>query len=121
MSGRRTQTTTERGLGWAHKQQRARLLASHRDGDPCPCLNDDTCGPSCLCRPHGYGQPMYRTPASNPDGMPLEADHTLSRSQGGKRADRLLLATCNRSRGSGTRSFTAMEPRPQPWWTRQWF
>jgi hypothetical protein len=46
---------------------------------------------------------MYRDPSRNVDGLTLEADHTLARSQGGTRADRLLLATCNRSRGDGTR------------------
>ena len=47
---------------------------------------------------------MYRDPMLNPDGLPLEADHTIARSQGGVLADRLLLATCNRSRGDGTRA-----------------
>ncbi|NUR09343.1 MAG: hypothetical protein HOQ45_20360 [Nocardioidaceae bacterium] len=62
---------------------------------------------------------MYRDPARNPDGMPLEADHTQARSQGGRRADRLLLATCNRSRGDGTRTVT---PTGRPdWWTRDWY
>lgn len=62
---------------------------------------------------------MYRDPARNPDGMPLEADHTVARSQGGRRADRLLLATCNRSRGDGTR---AASPAGRPdWWTRDWY
>lgn len=46
---------------------------------------------------------MYSRPERNADRMPLEADHTVARSLGGVRADRLLLATCNRSRGNGTR------------------
>ncbi len=46
---------------------------------------------------------MYRDPDMNADGMPLEADHTIARSLGGTKADRLLLGTCNRSRGDGTR------------------
>lgn len=53
---------------------------------------------------------MYRTPERNPDRMPLEADHTLARSLGGTRADRLLLATCNRSRGNGTRAHETFTP-----------
>lgn len=119
MPSTKTKTTTERGLGWAHKQQRTRLLARHHDGAPCPCLDDGTCGPACLCRPHGEGQPMYRAAERNPDGLPLEADHSVARSQGGTRADRLMLATCNRSRGAGTRT---TEPTERPkWWTREWF
>lgn len=46
---------------------------------------------------------MYRNPQLNVDRMPLEADHTIARSLGGTTADRLMLATCNRSRGNGTR------------------
>lgn len=114
-------TTHERGLGWPHRQQRTRLLTRHQDGAPCPCLDDDSCGPACPCRPLGHGLPMYRHPGSNPDGLPLEADHVIARSQGGTRADRLLLATCNRSRGDGTRTSTiGMGTRPA-WWTRDWF
>lgn len=115
-------TTTGKGLGWQHQQQRARLLRSHRDGAPCPCLDDNRCGPGCLCRPHGHGQPMYRDASRNPDGMPLEADHgELARSLGGKRADRLLLATCNRSRGDGTRIHAASPMTRPAWWTRDWY
>lgn len=112
-------TTTERNLGWSHQQDRERLMAGLVDGSPCPCLDLDDCGPRCVCRPHGRGLPMYRVAALNPDGMPLEADHTTARSQGGRRADRLLLATCNRSRGDGTRQ-SLIGGRPQ-WWTRDWF
>ena len=112
-------STTERGLGWAHQQQRRRLLARHVDGSPCPCLDLDDCGPGCLCRPAGRGLPMYRDPARNVDGMALEADHTQSRSQGGALADRLLLAICNRSRGDGTRVLAGLTVRPE-WWTRDW-
>lgn len=95
----------QRGLGRAHRNVRTRLLDRHVDGSPCPC--DNTCGPACPCRPHrqatGHGLPRYRDPRRNVDGRPLEADHTLSRSRGGRRADRLLLAVCNRSRQAGTR------------------
>ena len=41
---------------------------------------------------------MYRKRELNPDRMPLEADHPAGR-EGGQLATRLLLATCNRSRG----------------------
>lgn len=107
----------QRGLGYQHRQDRELLLRRHVDGSPCPCLALGDCGPACLCRPGGRGLPMYRKAASNPDRMPLEADHTLARSQGGKRPDRLLLATCNRSRGDGTRQVVTDRPA---WWTRDW-
>lgn len=94
-------TTTQRGLGWTHQKRREQLLRNHTDGTPCPC--QPGCGPGCICRGTN-GLPMYRDPARNPDRMPLEADHTLARSLGGTTADRLLLATCNRSRGDGTRN-----------------
>lgn len=124
-------------LGRPHRRQRDRLLAAHIDGTPCPCIADDDCGPACPCRRAGHGMPMYRDPYLNVDGAPLEADHTLARSQGGMRADRLLLRTCNRSRGDGTRSGRSANgggsssdgPWPlnpmtgthcPPWWTRDW-
>lgn len=89
MARPRTSTTssTARGLGIRHRQQRARLLARHVDGSPC----------------YWCGQPMFRDPARNWDGRPLEADHSLARSAGGTVADRLLCSTCNRQRGDGSR------------------
>lgn len=114
-------TTTEKGLGWPHQKDRARALARHHDGTPCPCLDLNDCGPACPCRPHGRGLPMYLDPALNPDALPLELDHTLARSQGGTRGDRLMLATCNRSRGDGTRATTPPAFTRPAWWTRQWF
>ena len=97
-------TTTQQGLGWTHQKRRAALLAAHEDGTPCPCLADDACGPACLCRPHGRGLPMYADPTLNADGLALHADHSQSRSRGGRMADRLMLATCNTSRGDGSRA-----------------
>lgn len=75
-----------RGLGYAHRKQREALLRRHTDGSPC-----------WWC-----GRPQHRAPERNWDGKPLEADHTLARSQGGKLADRLLCSTCNRQRQDGT-------------------
>lgn len=83
---RPTKSTTERGLGHRHQQQRARLIKSHVDGTPC-----DWCG-----------EPMYRS-------QELEADHSVSRAQGGRLADRLLHALCNRQRGDGTSGETRAE------------
>ncbi|WP_458681939.1 hypothetical protein [Prescottella equi] len=106
-----TRTTTEKGLGWKHRQQRERLLRNHVDGTLCWWCN----------------LPMHRDPAKNHDGRPLEADHSLARSRGGTKADRLLHAECNRSRGDGSRDHqrpaladrqrAAEPPRPAafPW------
>lgn len=133
-------SSTARGLGYAHRKIRARLIANHADGTPCPCLAEDMCGRGCPCRRAGRGLPMYRDANLNVDGMALEADHSIARSLGGTKADRLLLATCNRSRGDGTRVGrgdddpagsgqgtdgrwdvhpTLGKPAP-PWWTRDW-
>lgn len=84
---RAARTTTERGLGWAHQQAREALVAKHVDGSPCQ-----------LC-----GLPMYLSPALNPDGLGLDADHTNPRSLGGQLPDRLTHASCNRSRGNGSK------------------
>jgi 5-methylcytosine-specific restriction endonuclease McrA len=81
MPRRGSRSTTARGLGWDHQKIRRRLLARHVDGTPC-----EWCG-----------EPMWK------GTQELDADHTVSRSQGGRRADRLLHALCNRSRGDGTR------------------
>lgn len=77
---KRASSTTDRGLGWRHQQQRERLLRAHRDGTPC-----------WWC-----GEPMYRSQA-------LDADHEEARATGGTRATRLLHASCNRSRKDGAR------------------
>jgi hypothetical protein len=80
MPSAKRKNTTARGLGYDHQKQRERLLARLKDGDLC-----EWCG-----------QPMTRE-------MELDADHRLARSKGGKRADRLLHASCNRTRGAGDR------------------
>lgn len=59
---------------------------------------------------------MYRDPSRNVDGRALHADHSVARSQGGKRADRLMLAACNMARGDGTTT----ERYAAPWWSRDW-
>ena len=80
-------TTTQKGLGWKHQQERARLLQQHRDGERC-----------WWC-----GKPMYRDADRNDDGEALAADHALARAHGGKRAERLLHGICNKQRGDGSR------------------
>lgn len=121
-TGGAKRTTTEAGLGFEHQRIRKRLLARHVDGSPCPCGVGADCGPGCPCRKAGYALPMYRDPALNVDGRALQADHSQSRSQGGTRADRLMLATCNGSRGDGTRTPAAQDAEryAAPWWTRDW-
>lgn len=94
-------SSTARGLGQEHRRIRAQLLAALIDGTLCPC--QPGCGPKCPCQelPPGQGLPIFRDAARNVDGRPLEADHVVARAQGGRRATRLLLSTCNRSRGEG--------------------
>lgn len=82
-----TKSAHQRGLGHAHRKQREHLLRQLTDGTPCWWCN----------------KPLHHHPTNNWDHAPLEADHTLARSQGGTRADRLLHMTCNRERGDGTR------------------
>src|SRR5687767_14145805 len=108
-------TTTERGLGWEHQKNRRRLIAKHIDGTPCPCGVGRECGKACICRAAGRALPMYRSAALNADGLPLQADHSIARAQGGMKADRLMLATCNASRGDGTR-----DADMPAWWDRDW-
>ncbi len=72
--------TTERGLGGAHQADLKRLLAAHRDGDPC-----------WRC-----GQPMYKW-------QQLERDHIIDRAHGGTNGPAVLAhACCNRSAGATT-------------------
>lgn len=85
-------TTTQRGYGWRHQQQRRKLLAQHKDGTPCS---------HC-------GKPMYRDPAKNFDGAPLEAQHADALAnhadkQRAPLASELMHRHCNRSLGDGTR------------------
>ncbi|WP_019204571.1 HNH endonuclease [Tsukamurella sp. 1534] len=110
-------STTARGLGWTHQQNRRNLLAKHIDGTPCWWCN----------------RPMYREPAQNFDSAGLEADHSVARAHGGHHADRMLHRQCNRERGDGTRDdqrpaitgtdqtthqppeASALAPRHMPW------
>jgi 5-methylcytosine-specific restriction endonuclease McrA len=90
-------STTARGLGAFHQADKKRLLAAHRDGDPC-----------WRC-----GQPMYKTQA-------LERDHLTARALGGTDGHAVLAhARCNRSAGAklgnrmrGQRRAAAKAARP---------
>ncbi|WP_255183239.1 MULTISPECIES: hypothetical protein [unclassified Rhodococcus (in: high G+C Gram-positive bacteria)] len=79
-------TTTQRGLGHAHRQQVKSLKAKHTDGSPC-----------WWC-----GLPMWLDDALNWDGQTLAGDHSRSRAlHTGTKADRLLHGICNKRRGAG--------------------
>lgn len=78
-------TTTEKGLGWPHRQAVARLMRKLVDGSPC-----------WWC-----GLPMRKDKARNWDGKTLAGDHTVPRVAGGQLADRLLHGMCNSQRQDG--------------------
>lgn len=78
-------TTTEKGLGWEHQQQRQRLLRRLIDGDLCWWCS----------------KPLFREAARNWDHRSLAADHSIPRALGGNRSDRLLHGTCNSQRQDG--------------------
>lgn len=95
--------TTERGYGWKHQQQRERLMRQLVDGTPCS---------HC-------GRPMFRDPARNFDGAPLEAQHAdaLANHEDKQRAplaSELMHRFCNRSLGDGTRAVTPPGQTPAP-------
>jgi hypothetical protein len=85
-------TTAQRGLGAAHVADRKRLLARHRDGDPC-----------WRC-----GQPMYKW-------QELDRDHVVDRALGGTTGPAVLAhRSCNRSAGArlGNQLRPLNAPRP---------
>lgn len=90
-------TTTQRGLGYEHRENRDRLLRRHINGTRC-----------WWC-----GKPMHREKGKNWDGESLHADHTLPRSHGGKVADRLLHGSCNRDRKDGRKDDQRPAAQPQ--------
>lgn len=83
---KRQRTTTQKGLGWDHQQNRKRLLKALVDGTPC-----EYCG-----------RPMFKT-------QELDADHELARNHGGRKANRLLHASCNRRRKDGSNDAPTLE------------
>ena len=97
----RRKTTTERGLGWRHRQAVDALKRRHTDGTPC-----DWCGrPMYLDRTRNYD---YNPQATNPLSGVLHGDHsTMSRNEAIRRGvpiglpDRLLHQSCNIQRGDG--------------------
>jgi hypothetical protein len=69
-------TSTQRGLGWSHEQQRARLL------------------------PLAYGEDCWRCGQLMLPGQALDAGHSVDRALGGTVADRMEHASCNRRAGA---------------------
>jgi 5-methylcytosine-specific restriction endonuclease McrA len=94
---RRHRGTTTQRLGRNHAPDRRRLLAAHRDGDPC-----------WRC-----GQPMYKWQA-------LERDHVVDRARGGIDGPAVLAhAHCNRAAGARLRN--QMYGQAKAWRTsRRW-
>jgi 5-methylcytosine-specific restriction endonuclease McrA len=80
-------TTTERGLGAPHVADKKRLMAIHRDGEPC-----------WRC-----GKPMYKSQG-------LERDHVIDRARGGTMGPAVLAhASCNHA--AGARLGNQLNPR----------
>lgn len=80
-------TTAERGLGALHVADKKRLMALHRDGDPC-----------WRC-----GKPMYKSQG-------LERDHMVDRARGGTDGPAVLAhMACNRA--AGARLGNQLQPR----------
>jgi hypothetical protein len=94
MSSKDPRTTTQRGLGWRHQQQRKALLASLVPGTRCP-----------RC-----GEPMW------PRVQDLDVDHVVPRSQGGAGGPvRLAHARCNRAHGAelARQAIASVSERPE--------
>jgi hypothetical protein len=80
-------STAERGLGAPHVADKKRLMALHRDGDPC-----------WRC-----GKPMYKSQG-------LERDHMVDRARGGADGPAVLAhMACNRA--AGARLGNRLQPR----------
>lgn len=100
-------STGQRGYGWAHQREAARLKAAMQDGDPC-----------CRC-----GQPMYRwqLEVERNDMQGIDADHhQQARAHGGQLPDALAHRRCNRSAGAtlgnGMRGEAKPARAPLPEW-----
>lgn len=97
----RKKTRQERGYDRRHEKQRERLMHQLKDGSPCP---------HC-------GKPMYRDPARNFDGAPLEANHSdplanYTDKRAAPLADELLHRFCNRSLGDYSRQSASPASAP---------
>lgn len=107
----RRKTTTEKGLGWRHRQAVDRLKRTHVDGSPC-----DWCGrPMYLDRTRNWD---YNPDSTSPTSGELQGDHAqMSRAECMRRGlpipppDRLLHQTCNIQRGDGGNDHLAASAR----------
>lgn len=85
-------SATARGMGYAHQQTRKALLP-YAYGTPCP-----------IC-----GNEMQV-------GQALDLDHEIPRSLGGVDGPkRMTHASCNRSRGNGTKKSIVQQPTTRAW------
>jgi hypothetical protein len=118
--GKRTpakSSSAARGLGYEHRPNRERMFCSHLDGAVHHVLAESMPLRTGMHLPQGrLCAPMYRHPALNLDGLPLTADDWIGRSRDGLKADRLVLAADNRSRGARDRG----DRYAAPWWAREW-
>lgn len=118
-TARRRQTTTEKGLGWRHRQAAEQLRRKHTDGTPC-----SWCGrPMYLDRTRNWD---YDPTSSNPDSGKLHAHHSkISRAEAIRRnlpiplPDELLHGTCNIQLGDGGNKHLAAAATGQRTQTRQ--
>lgn len=96
----RRKTTTEKGLGWRHRQAVDGLKRRHIDGTP--CFWDGR--PMYLDRTRNWD---YDPNSSNPTSGELQGDHEMSRAEALRQGvqiplpNRLMHAECNRQRGDG--------------------
>lgn len=77
-------TTTQRGLGWAHQQQRTRLIQAYE-------------------QQHGPITHCPRCARAISKDNPITAQHTRARAHGGTQADALWCKACNSSEGATVR------------------
>lgn len=106
-----TESTSRRGLGWAHQQDRARLLRELlQAGGVSTCPYPEYCG----------NAPLYH-PDVCPNGpcwlCRLDRDHVIPRAQGGEHGPaRLAHSWCNSKAGARLRhTIHTTTPARQPW------
>jgi hypothetical protein len=119
-TARPKRTTTQKGLGWAHRQASMALHRAHRDGSPCA-----ECGePMWLDRTRNWD---YDPDGGNFSGS-LHADHgEMSRAEALRRGlpiprpTQLLHGLCNMRKGAGvmltetSNASKGLHPRNMDW------
>lgn len=111
---RKPPTTTEKGLGWRHRQAVDALKRRHQDGSPC----DWDGRPMYLDRTRNWD---YNPEATYPTSGELQGDHrdmprakALALGLPIPPPDRLLHAECNRQRGDGRNDHLAWSNSGKP-------